>query len=44
MRRALIRSSVPGLEGWLMARFDLSEAERASVEPLLPGADGRRSG
>jgi transposase len=27
-----------------MARFDLSEAEWAIIEPLLPGADGRRFG
>jgi transposase len=27
-----------------MARFDLSEAEWSIIEPLLPGADGRRFG
>lgn len=27
-----------------MARFDLSEAEWAIIEPLLPGADGKRIG
>jgi transposase len=27
-----------------MARFDLSEAEWSIIEPLLPGADGRRIG
>ena len=27
-----------------MARFDLSEAEWGIIEPLLPGADGRRMG
>lgn len=27
-----------------MARFDLSEAEWSIIEPLLPGADGRRMG
>jgi transposase len=27
-----------------MARFDLSEAEWGIIEPLLPGADGRRLG
>ena len=27
-----------------MARFDLSEAEWNIIEPLLPGADGHRSG
>lgn len=27
-----------------MSRFDPSEAEWRSIEPLLPGADGRRMG
>jgi len=27
-----------------MSRFDLSEAEWRIIEPLLPGADGRRMG
>ena len=27
-----------------MARFDLTDAEWSIIEPLLPGADGKRSG
>jgi transposase len=27
-----------------MARFDLTDAEWALIEPLLPGADGKRNG